>query len=226
MRCLVLALLLISSAQGIAAQSSQTPSLRTKDGEPSAPPGVDQVIERAERHFRLGELNLKNQKRQAAREEFDKAVETVLESGYDVRAEPRLQRYYLELVESVYRLETSHSAPAAQSRDTRLLASPASRQAEDYVTAVINHAEAQFELRRVYLRNNKPEPAREAFSKAVEIAEASGRRRKSMQVLSLTASRWSRGFGRWGWVRSRPPRPGLLSRGSSPPRSTSCATWS
>src|SRR2546423_1374514 len=63
-------------------------------------PRVQAIITRAEEHFNLGKLNLKDQKRQAAREEFDKAVDTVLESGIDVRANPRLNRYYLELVES------------------------------------------------------------------------------------------------------------------------------
>ena len=75
-------------------------------------PRVQKIVEDAEKHFRLGELNLKDQKRQAAREEFDKAVDTVLESGMDVRSNPRLQRYYLELVERVYRYEVPQGSPA------------------------------------------------------------------------------------------------------------------
>ncbi|HEX6185926.1 MAG TPA: transglycosylase SLT domain-containing protein [Pyrinomonadaceae bacterium] len=74
-------------------------------------PRVQKIVEDAEKHFRLGELNLKDQKRQAAREEFDKAVDTVLESGMDVRSNPRLQRYYLELVERVYRYEVPQGVP-------------------------------------------------------------------------------------------------------------------
>src|SRR5437762_119184 len=66
---------------------------------------VDQVIERANDHFRKGKLNLEDNKREQARDEFDKAVDEILKSGLDVRASQRLQTFYLELVEKVYREE-------------------------------------------------------------------------------------------------------------------------
>src|SRR5688572_33340765 len=47
---------------------------------------VQQVIARAEDHFRKGKLNLEDSKREQARQEFDKAVDSILESGFDVRA--------------------------------------------------------------------------------------------------------------------------------------------
>src|SRR5947209_12401627 len=77
-------------------------------------PRVQSIIARADEHFKLGELNLKDNKRQAAREEFDKAVDAVLESGMDVRSNPRLQHYYLVLVENIYRYEVPQGAPARQ----------------------------------------------------------------------------------------------------------------
>lgn len=66
---------------------------------------VTKVIDRAEVHFKQGEINLKDNRREQARDEFDKAVDTILNSGMDVRANHRLQTYYLELVERIYRLE-------------------------------------------------------------------------------------------------------------------------
>src|SRR5436309_1698380 len=66
---------------------------------------VDQVIERANDHFRKGKLNLEDDKREQARDEFDKAVDEILMSGLDVRASQRLQTFYLELVEKIYREE-------------------------------------------------------------------------------------------------------------------------
>src|SRR5215470_16540414 len=66
---------------------------------------ITQVIARAEDHFRKGKLNLEDNKREQAREEFDRAVDSILESGFDVRASQRLQTYYLELVERIYREE-------------------------------------------------------------------------------------------------------------------------
>lgn len=68
-------------------------------------PRVDQVLERANDHFRRGKLNLEDNKREQARDEFDKAVDEILMSGLDVRASQRLQTFYLELVEKIYREE-------------------------------------------------------------------------------------------------------------------------
>ena len=73
---------------------------------------VTQIIARAEDHFRKGKLNLEDSKREQAREEFDKAVDSILESGFDVRASQKLQTYYLELVERIYREEVPLQQPA------------------------------------------------------------------------------------------------------------------
>jgi peptidoglycan lytic transglycosylase D len=70
-----------------------------------ADPRVTQLIAKAEDHFRKGKLNLEDNKREQARDEFDRAVDAILESGMDVRANQRLQVYYLELVERIYREE-------------------------------------------------------------------------------------------------------------------------
>src|ERR687884_2319002 len=100
----------------VRAQIPAAPSLRS-----STPSDIErdagvvaQLIERAEAHYRQGELNLKDRNPEAARAEFDRAVDTLLESGMDVRANPRLQTYYLQLVERVFRLEVPNpqQAPA------------------------------------------------------------------------------------------------------------------
>jgi membrane-bound lytic murein transglycosylase D len=74
-----------------------------------------QIIARAEDHFRKGKLNLEDSKREQAREEFDKAVDSILESGFDVRASQKLQTYYLELVERIYREEVPLQQPVSTS---------------------------------------------------------------------------------------------------------------
>jgi membrane-bound lytic murein transglycosylase D len=66
---------------------------------------VQSIIDRSEQSYRLGEKYLQDRNPDAARVEFDKAVDVVLESGMDVRANPKLQTFYLQLVERVYRLE-------------------------------------------------------------------------------------------------------------------------
>jgi membrane-bound lytic murein transglycosylase D len=103
---------LLLPAVSLRAQVSTQSYLRNTPNEiEREDPRVQQIVTRAEEHFRLGELNLKDQKRQAAREEFDKAVDIVLESGIDVRSNPKLQNYYLQLVERVYRFEVPQGAP-------------------------------------------------------------------------------------------------------------------
>jgi membrane-bound lytic murein transglycosylase D len=103
---------LVLPSVSLRAQVSQQSYLRNTPSEVEREdPRVQQIVARAEDHFRLGELNLRDQKRQAAREEFDKAVDTVLESGMDVRANPRLNTYYLQLVERVYRYEVPQGVP-------------------------------------------------------------------------------------------------------------------
>jgi membrane-bound lytic murein transglycosylase D len=106
------ATLLLPSASLRAQVSTQSYLRNTPSEIEREDPRVQQIVARAEEHFRLGELNLKDQKRQAAREEFDKAVDIVLESGMDVRSNPKLQTYYLQLVERVYRFEVPQGVPA------------------------------------------------------------------------------------------------------------------
>jgi membrane-bound lytic murein transglycosylase D len=87
-----------------------------------ADPRVDQIIERANDHFRKGKLNLADEKRQQARDEFDKAVDEILMSGLDVRANQRLQTYYLELVEKIYREEVPLIQATPQQNATPVVA--------------------------------------------------------------------------------------------------------
>jgi membrane-bound lytic murein transglycosylase D len=81
---------------------------------------ISQVIAKAEDHFRKGKLNLEDSKREQARDEFDKAVDTILESGFDVRASQKLQTYYLELVERIYREEVPLQMPAVTPNNAAL----------------------------------------------------------------------------------------------------------
>src|SRR5215510_4787697 len=83
-----------------------------------AEPRVDQIIERANDHFRRGKQNLTDNKREQARDEFDKAVDEILLSGMDVRASQRLQTFYLELVERIYREEVPLQQQTPQTQNT------------------------------------------------------------------------------------------------------------
>src|ERR1044071_5615735 len=104
--CVALLTTLVGSPATGFAQIPVASSARTIPTEVEQSEGrISQVIARAEDHFRKGKLNLEDNKREQAREEFDRAVDSILESGFDVRASQRLQTYYLELVERIYREE-------------------------------------------------------------------------------------------------------------------------
>ena len=104
--CVALLMALVSSAAVTVAQIPVASSARTIPSEVEQSEGrISQIMTRAEDHFRRGKLNLEDNKREQAREEFDKAIDSILESGFDVRASQKLQTYYLELVERIYREE-------------------------------------------------------------------------------------------------------------------------
>src|SRR5882672_1099155 len=114
--CAVALAALFGAATGVLAQIPEESSARSIPTEvDKANTQVAQLIARAEDHFRKGKLNLDDNKRDAARDEFDQAVDTLLESGLDVRANQRLQTFYLELVERIYREEVpiGHGLPHA-----------------------------------------------------------------------------------------------------------------
>ena len=105
---------LVASAATSVAQIPVASSARTIPTEVEQSEGrIQQIITRAEDHFRRGKLNLEDNKREQAREEFDKAIDSILESGFDVRASQKLQTYYLELVERIYREEVPTQLPNA-----------------------------------------------------------------------------------------------------------------
>ena len=96
---------------------------------------VNLIIARAEDHFRKGKIQLENNQREKAREEFDKAIDTILESGFDVRASQTLQSFYIELVERIYREEVPLQQPSIP--DTMLVAQNTQREKEKTPSATI-----------------------------------------------------------------------------------------
>src|SRR6185295_16180326 len=114
---------LVASAATSVAQIPVASSARTIPTEVEQSEGrIAQIINRAEDHFRKAKLNLEDNKRNQAREEFDKAIDSILESGFDVRASQKLQTYYLELVERIYREEVPLQQPNAAPVNTQLVA--------------------------------------------------------------------------------------------------------
>lgn len=114
------------------------------DVEKSAP-RVAQIINKAEDSFRKGKLNLEAGKRSEARDEFDQAVDQILESGFDVRASQELQRYYLELVERIYREEVPTIGPARAANVIELVAQNAQISAPPIPLQQVGFVDQKFE---------------------------------------------------------------------------------
>jgi membrane-bound lytic murein transglycosylase D len=107
---------------------------------------ISQVIAKAEDHFRKGKLNLEDTKREQARDEFDKAVDTILESGFDVRASQKLQTYYLELVERIYREEVPLQVPTTPQNNVAVNnATPNTQEQKTPQVAQIGFRDQRFE---------------------------------------------------------------------------------
>jgi hypothetical protein len=117
-------LCLATTVQGQSLSPAQSPAREIPTDVTRTPLTVDQVIERAEQYFKFGKLNLEDNKRDAARADFDRAIDEILMSGFDVRANKRLESFYTELVERIYREEVpltqqrSSSKPIVESSAT------------------------------------------------------------------------------------------------------------
>jgi membrane-bound lytic murein transglycosylase D len=74
---------------------------------------IQRVIDRSNGYFQSAEVSFKDGNFDKARREYDRAVDTVLEAGIDVRSDARLQQHYQNLVERIFQRQmTLMSGPA------------------------------------------------------------------------------------------------------------------
>jgi membrane-bound lytic murein transglycosylase D len=69
------------------------------------PGGKDYLIARVEEKFASGQQNYKAGHLEAARKDFDDAVDWMLESGYDLNSDPKLSELFHRVVDTVYTYE-------------------------------------------------------------------------------------------------------------------------
>src|SRR6202165_2806702 len=72
---------------------------------PPIPTDKDYLIQRVPEKFGSGEQNFKAGHLEAARKDFDDAVDWMLESGYDLNGDPRLSELFHRVVDTVYAYE-------------------------------------------------------------------------------------------------------------------------
>src|SRR5467141_2175841 len=72
---------------------------------PVVPDGKDYLIQKVQEKFASGEQNFKAGHLEAARKDFDDAVDWMLESGYDPNSDPKLSELFHRVVDTVYAYE-------------------------------------------------------------------------------------------------------------------------
>ena len=72
---------------------------------PPVPAGKEYLIAQVEEKFASGEQNYKAGHLEAARRDFDDAVDWMLESGYDPNSDPKLSELFHRVVDTVYTYE-------------------------------------------------------------------------------------------------------------------------
>src|SRR2546428_5020496 len=72
---------------------------------PAVPAGKEYLIQKVKEKFASGEQNFKAGHLEAARKDFDDAVDWMLESGYDPTGDPRLSELFHRVVDAVYAYE-------------------------------------------------------------------------------------------------------------------------
>ena len=114
-RCLIVALIPFATACGSSLKSqapvgssAQAAGPHVADSVPPAlvaqPPADDPVltlIATSDRHFKAGERELEQGHVEAAKQEFNRAVDVLLESPYGARTEPRIREHFDRLVDRV-----------------------------------------------------------------------------------------------------------------------------
>src|SRR5437763_7841814 len=69
---------------------------------PAVPDGKDYLIQKVQEKFASGEQNYKAGHLEAARKDFDEAVDWMLESGYDLNADTKLSELFHRVVDTVF----------------------------------------------------------------------------------------------------------------------------
>jgi peptidoglycan lytic transglycosylase D len=73
--------------------------------QPPIPGGIDYLIVRVKEKFAAGEADYKAGHLEAARRDFDDAIDWMLESGYDPNSDPRLSELFHTVTDTVYTYE-------------------------------------------------------------------------------------------------------------------------
>src|SRR5215471_15933424 len=78
----------------------------------SQPSSMEDVVQSSQQHLRKAEECFGLGDFECARREFDIATDVVVDSGIDVRSDTALKVYWRQLVERIYRYQSSDANPS------------------------------------------------------------------------------------------------------------------
>ena len=174
MKCL--SIILIFAVSALAQVTAPTSGGRN-DNKPEeaekAEARIRQVTNDSGRYFKQGLFHLQDNRRDEAREEFDKSVEVFLLSGVDVQRNQTMRECYSQLIETVYRMEfpanqqpaniRSLSATCGWNIDNKL----ADDVAKLVITAPNNQPKSTDTATAAGVNNIKPDENQTGFSEQV-----------------------------------------------------------
>ena len=108
-----------SAQEPAAAKSTDVPSVALGKPQPAAaltplPDAVADLVERAEKEYQVGLTNYHAGKQDDARQNFNKALDTLLVGNVDLRSDSRLEKEFDRIVEGVDALPGGFSGDVAE----------------------------------------------------------------------------------------------------------------
>ena len=109
------AIIFFISSSSVFAQITSTSSSGRNSGKTNeaiqAEARINQITNDAGRYFKQGLLNLQDNRRSNAGNDFDKSIEVFLISGVNVQSNKKLTECYSQLIETIYRMEFPANQP-------------------------------------------------------------------------------------------------------------------
>jgi len=118
---------------------------------------INQIVSESERFFKQGEFNIKDGRLTQAWEDFDKSVEVILASGVNVVRNSKLNDYYLQLIERIYRVEMVAKKKLVQGKGTELKISPECIKSESKNETAIKTVEFLTQAVNLYKKGDNDE---------------------------------------------------------------------
>lgn len=85
---------------------------------------VQQVIDKAESYFREGELKVIDGRLSQAWDSFDESIETILYSTINIKTASKLENYYFQLIDRIYKVEMAAKKRTIQAEKLNFAISP------------------------------------------------------------------------------------------------------